>query len=107
MNFRWINCYRPLDQIGTALGLNSLAYCRDVSTDQWKRIWDAHPGYWSDDCAARVIAKALIETPMNTVDVEQRDQFVPRQYIVADVDTVETFRQKIFAAIGRAVKLLS
>jgi hypothetical protein len=106
VSFRWINCYRPLDQIGTALGLSSLPYCRDVSTHQWKRIWDAHSGYWSDDCVARVIAKAIIATPMNLVDEEQRDQFALQHYIVADgVDAVEKFRQKVFEAISRVVAI--
>ncbi|MGO6788713.1 hypothetical protein ACCS70_18840 [Rhizobium ruizarguesonis] len=104
MNFRWINCYRPLDQVGTALGLSDLAYCRDVSTNQWKRIWDAHPDYWGDDCVAHAITKAIIATPMNLVDVEQRDRFAPQQYIVADgLDALEKFRQQVFAAICRVI----
>lgn len=106
MNFRWINCYRPLDQVGTALGLSGLAYCRDVSTNQWKRIWDAHPDYWGDDCVARAITKAIVATPMNSVDVKQRDRFAPQQYIVSDgLDALEKFRQQVFAAICRVIAI--
>ncbi|MBX5303180.1 hypothetical protein HJB93_28775 [Rhizobium sp. NLR12b] len=104
MSFRWINCYRPLDQVGTALGLNGLAYCRDVSTNQWKRILDAHPDYWGDDCVALAITKAIVATPMNSVDVGLRDRFAPQQYIVADgLDALEKFRQQVFAAICRVI----
>ncbi|QEE44507.1 hypothetical protein FVA81_07730 [Rhizobium sp. WL3] len=104
MNFRWINCYRPFDQVGTALGLSPLSYCRDVSTYQWKRIWDAHPNYWGDDCVARAITSALFATPMNSVGSEQRDRSSPQQYIVAEgLDSVETFRLQAFVTICRVV----
>jgi hypothetical protein len=99
-DFRWINCYRPLDQVGAALGLNCLAYARDISTNQWERIWDAHPNYWNDDHVAHVITRAILETPMHSADAHER--LAPRHYIVSQwVDTAEKFRQAISAAIIR------
>jgi len=105
VNFRWINCYRPLDQVGTAIGLSGLAYCRDVSTNQWKRFWDAHLDYWSDDHVASVIAEATSAAPMKLVDAEQSDQLALQHYIDDGVDEVEKFRQKVFAAICRVIAI--
>jgi hypothetical protein len=106
-NFRWINCYRPLDQVGTALGFRGLAYARDISTNQWERIWDAHPDYWSDDHVARVIMRAIVETPMHSVDaLEQRERLGCPHYIVTEwVDAAERFRQAISAVIFRIVAI--
>lgn len=99
VNFRWINCYRPLDQVGAAIGLGGLAYCRDASTNQWKRFWDAHLDYWSDDHVASVIADATRTAPMKLVDAEQSDQLTLQHYVGGGVDEVEKFRQKVFTAI--------
>lgn len=99
VNFRWINCYRPLDQVGTAIGLSGLTYCRDVSTKQWKRVWSAHLDYWSDDHVARVIAGATNVAPTKLVGAEQSDRLVFQHDIDDGVDEVEQFRQKVFAAI--------
>jgi hypothetical protein len=105
--FRWINCYRPLDQVGTALGLGDLPYTRDISTNQWDRIWDAHPDYWGDDRVAHVIGRAILETPMHSAEApEQCERSTPRHYIVTHwVDAAEKFRQAVSAAIFRVVAI--
>jgi hypothetical protein len=105
--FRWINCYRPFDQVGTALGLSGLAYSRDISTNQFERIWDAHPDYWSDDRVAGAITRAILETPVHSANAqEQYERLAPRQYIVTQwVDATEKFRQRISAAIFRVVAI--
>jgi hypothetical protein len=105
VNFKWINCYRPLDQVGAAIGLSGLAYCRDVSTNQWTRLWDAHLDYWSDDYVASAIAKATSAAPMKFVDAEQSDQLALQHYTDDGADEVEKFRQKVFAAICRVVAI--
>jgi hypothetical protein len=46
--FRWINCYRPFDQIGTRIGLTKTSFTRDWNTKQFGRILAAHPNYWGD-----------------------------------------------------------
>lgn len=46
--FRWINCYRPWDQIGTRLSLPEHPWISEVCTQQWRKIISAHPGYWMD-----------------------------------------------------------
>lgn len=98
--FRWINCYRPLDQVGAALGFSGIPYARDISTNQWGRIWDAHPDYWSDDRVARVIWSAILETPMHSADALECEPLARRHYTVTQwVDVVEKFRQAVSAAI--------
>jgi hypothetical protein len=46
--FRWINCYRPFDPIGTRIGLTKTSFTCDSSTKQFDRILTAHPNYWDD-----------------------------------------------------------
>ena len=50
---RWVNVYRPFDQIGGRLGLERANAGGEVSTGQWRRLGSAHINYWSD---ARVLA---------------------------------------------------
>ena len=89
--FRWINCYRPWDQVGTALGLNGLAYARDLSTHQWNRIWNAHPDYWSDDHVLDTITKAIREIPVHSAVRTQGERPAPRHFVVTEgVDAVES-----------------
>ena len=107
-DFRWINCYRPFDQVGAALGLSGLTNARDISTNQWRRIWNAHPNYWGDDLVLKSIARAMLETPMHsTVLQAQRERPASRRYVVTEwVDAAEKFRQRLttqiiyFAAIA-------
>jgi hypothetical protein len=56
-DFRWINCYRPWDQIGTSLGLPARPGLNDKSTKQFWRFITAHPNYWNDP----TVRKALVE----------------------------------------------
>jgi hypothetical protein len=53
--FRWINCYRPFDQIGTRLGLPDCEWTSEVSTSQYNRIASAHPDYWGDPIVSKCI----------------------------------------------------
>src|SRR5262249_23612857 len=101
--FRWINCYRPFDQVGAALGLYGIAYARDISTKQWRRIWNAHPDYWSDDHVRNVIINALQNTPMHSVSIQgQRPRVALQDYVATDlVDFVEKFRQAIVSGVFR------
>jgi len=93
--FKWINCYRPFDQVGGALGLIGLTNARDISTHQWRRIWDAHPNYWGDDLVLKSIARAMLETKYSAALQAQRKP-VNRRYIVTEwVDAAEKFRQRL------------
>jgi hypothetical protein len=47
-NFRWINVYRPFDQIGASLGLSREDAGKDVRVPRWTRVLRAHTGYFSD-----------------------------------------------------------
>jgi hypothetical protein len=44
-----VNCFRPLDPIGTKLGLNKFGWTTEISTGQWWRVLDAHNEYWQDE----------------------------------------------------------
>jgi hypothetical protein len=102
VNFRWINCYRPFDQVGAALGLNDLANCRDVSTNQFTKILDAHPDYWSDDRVAFVLLRALAVTPMRPRDLGVHS--VNQKYMTSnDWDVIEKARQKAVNVILRVI----
>ena len=57
-SFRWINCYRPFDQIGTRVGLPTCLWAREVSTGQFSKILKAHINYWNDPA----VADALISS---------------------------------------------
>lgn len=46
--FRWINCYRPWDQIGSSLGIGSRPFGMDICTKQYGRFFTSHLDYWSD-----------------------------------------------------------
>lgn len=46
--FRWVNVYRPLDQIGSSLQFATGFAARDISTAQWGRFLSAHVNYWND-----------------------------------------------------------
>lgn len=46
--FRWINIYRPLDQIGTSLRFGRDSEALDQSTGQWNLVLSAHVNYWKD-----------------------------------------------------------
>jgi hypothetical protein len=47
--FRWVNVYRPFDQIGSALGFSTSCAARDRSTGQLNLVLSAHVNYWSDE----------------------------------------------------------
>jgi hypothetical protein len=53
--FRWMNCYRPWDQIGTAIGLPEVSGSYETSTRQYSRILTAHLNYWADARARAAI----------------------------------------------------
>ena len=53
--FRWINCYRPFDQIGTRLGLPDYGWTSEISTSQYKRIATAHSDYWGDPIVRKCV----------------------------------------------------
>jgi hypothetical protein len=66
--FRWINCYRPWDQIGASLGLRIPKWTAEVSTKQWTKIITAHPDYWSDSCVRAKIQDKLTSVSFSTPD---------------------------------------
>lgn len=54
--FRWLNVYRPFDQVGGNLALALSGSGQDHSTGQWSRILTAHPNYWSDKKVLDVVS---------------------------------------------------
>lgn len=48
LEYRWVNVYRPFDQIGTSLCFSPECAARDRSTGQWNVLLSAHVGYWND-----------------------------------------------------------
>ncbi len=46
-SLRWVNVYRPWDQVGATLGLTRQG-STERSSRQWGRILTAHSNYWSD-----------------------------------------------------------
>ena len=55
--FRWINVYRPFDQIGSSLRLSAQSGACDRSTKQWNLFLSAHVGYWNDPAVIAIIAE--------------------------------------------------
>jgi hypothetical protein len=60
-SFRWINCYRPFDQVGTQIGLPNRSWLRETSTRQFKKIVSAHPNYWNDSVVRDFLFKDFSE----------------------------------------------
>ena len=58
--FLWVNCYRPCDYVGTAIGLSATKYSRDVSTGQTGRR-PIHTGYWTDMRVRDLVAASIDE----------------------------------------------
>jgi len=55
-SFRWINVHRPLDYIGTSIGLSKARIGVDASTRQFDR---AHADYWTDRGDDRVLSTVM------------------------------------------------
>lgn len=56
--FRWINIYRPLDQIGTSLRFAKDFEAIDRSTGQWNLVLSAHVNYWTDKTVISLLKAA-------------------------------------------------
>ena len=58
-HFRWLNVYRPLDQVGTSLRLTAARIGMDVRVPQWGKVLTAHINYFSDLTVRSAIHAAL------------------------------------------------
>ena len=66
MRFRWVNCFRPKDQVGTSVGLAGAPSRIDVSTGQNSRFLSAHPNYWNDPVVRDIILDTLVQVPFSS-----------------------------------------
>jgi hypothetical protein len=72
--FRWINCYRPFDYIGTSIRLSTTGWTQEIETNQVGRLIESHTGYWTDetvrtsvlDAYARLHATPKEDLPQST-----------------------------------------
>jgi hypothetical protein len=58
-DFRWVNVYRPWDQLGARLKLTRRGSA-ERSSGQWGRVLTAHPNYWKDE-TVRIRAEQVIK----------------------------------------------
>lgn len=60
--FRWINCYRERDYVGTTIGLGDEQYTREIKASNDKSYLYAHLNYWGDAEVRRLILTGLATT---------------------------------------------
>lgn len=58
--FSWHNFYRPLDYIGSKLGLPNAEGCSENRVFRWFRL---HTNYWGDKVVAKIMPQCLITPP--------------------------------------------
>ena len=86
--FRWINCYRPFDQIGTKLKLPVAAWIAEVCTSQFTKVLTAHPGYWDDpvvrDCIVNQCHRVAFAGSEGTIyqPAPFSDEVIPRRTVM-------------------------
>ena len=61
-DFRWINVFRPWDQIGASMRFDDPGLGTDICTKQWGKFLTAHLGYWSDQTVLNKVLPVLHET---------------------------------------------
>ena len=75
--FRWLNGYRPYDEIGAAIGLSDTGWTKEFSTQQawrWKSL--NHSDYWSDPEVRDRTVKQLAELAFSPMPLECPDASV-------------------------------
>ena len=104
--FRWLNCYRPWDQVGTRLNLPKEAWASEHSTEQNSKLFSAHINYWSDGTAVRVVLAGLRQLKTHIAD--PASPWTPSPLAKAEYRPSALRLVKRFALIGyMCVPLLS
>lgn len=88
---KWINIFRPFDQIGASLGLSRAGAGQDVSTRQWNRLLSAHTDYWSDGYAIGLAlqgSEAAVVSPRPDQRGGRRTWYIPSPSREAGSSTV-------------------
>lgn len=110
--FRWINIYRPWDQIGASFGARKAGGIVEIPTGQWTKILTAHVDYWSDPLVRDKVVAEMNRPQEDTVlkpalaiqAGKVRADYTPVPYFSTLYRSVPTW---LFAAIGIAVVTLS
>lgn len=58
-SFRWINIYRPFDQVGAKINLPNTAYTSEINSKQFKGYFGSHINYFSDPLIRDILIDAL------------------------------------------------
>ncbi len=86
--FRWLNCYRPKDYVGTKISLPTDSWTAEVNTGERLKF---HAKYWQDtvvrDCILSKLTLMLYSRPKESHDCSwQSDYFAPAPKIVEAVE---------------------
>jgi len=65
--FRWINCYRSRDYVGTTMGFGSEEYTLESKASNDKGFLQAHLNYWADAEVRRLVMTRLADAPFGAL----------------------------------------
>lgn len=93
IKFRWINIYRPFDQIGGSLGIPNTNFSAEFNTGQYNKFISAHINYFSDTLVKKEFVNLLNQlefSPDNGVDEYIWPEFNHYQ-IISNIHFINNF----------------